>query len=125
MSKLIEHAEHELIKAGLFDKDSYYRGMLGDAILELIKVFSNQGHSGHSGQLTLSLFVELANYRHLKSKEGEHYEHRYRVVTPEQFSDGYLEKIGMIAHKRTFEKVRLLDDGNILVKEVITENDES
>lgn len=62
---LVDHAEMELRKAGLFDKDSDYEGMLGDAVLELMKVFAAQGHSGFSSQCARELFNQLADYKAL------------------------------------------------------------
>lgn len=73
MSNLVKHAEYELKLAGLLDKDSDYDGMLGEAVLELVKVFAKQGHSGFSAHQTLQIFNEVANYRPLtpigKSKD--------------------------------------------------------
>jgi len=73
MSNLVKHAEYELKLAGLFDKDSDYDGMLGEAVLKLVKVFAKQGHSGFSAEQTLEIFNEVANYRPLtpigKSKD--------------------------------------------------------
>lgn len=65
MSNLVKHAEKELKLAGLFDKDSDYDGMLGKAVLELVKVFAKQGHSGFSANLTLQIFNEVASYKPL------------------------------------------------------------
>lgn len=65
MSELIKHAEKELTKAGLFDKDSDYSGMLGEGVLELITAFANQGHSGFSAGMTLELFTKLARFEEL------------------------------------------------------------
>jgi len=65
MSNLVDHAKYELELAGLFDKDSDYDGMLGKAVMELVEVFANQGHSGFSAHQTLKLFNEVANYKPL------------------------------------------------------------
>jgi len=65
MSNLVNHANVELKKAGLFDKDADYDGMLGDAVLELITVFAAQGHSGYSAQMTRELFYKLSNFEEL------------------------------------------------------------
>lgn len=65
MSNLVNHATAELKKAGLFDKDSDYDGMLGEGVLELITVFANQGHSGYSAQITRELFNKLSNFEEL------------------------------------------------------------
>lgn len=53
----------ELQEAGLFDKDSDYGGATGHAVMELMDVFSKQGHSGFSASLTRHLFNELSSYR--------------------------------------------------------------
>lgn len=59
---LVEHAERELREAGLFEKDADYGWALGDAVIELVKVFAAQGHSGSSAALTISLFRTVARY---------------------------------------------------------------
>ena len=58
MSTTDTHIE-ELEKAGLFDKDSDYGGMLGESVKELLLVFQKQGHSGFSAQATASIFYKL------------------------------------------------------------------
>jgi hypothetical protein len=68
---LVNHAETELKAAGLFDKDSDYDGMLGDTVLELIKVFAKQGHSGYSASLCTELFYKLSKYQPLLPLTGE------------------------------------------------------
>lgn len=65
MSNLIDHATKELTRVGLFDKDSDYDGMLGDAALELITTFANQGHSGMSAEMTIQLFERLARFKEI------------------------------------------------------------
>ena len=60
---LIEFAKHELEEAGLFDKDSDYGGMLGEAVLELIDVFARQGHSGFSAGIVSDIFNKLSRYK--------------------------------------------------------------
>lgn len=62
MSNLVNHANEQLSKQGLFDKDSDYDGELGKGVLELITVFANQGHSGYSAELTIQLFSKLARF---------------------------------------------------------------
>lgn len=52
------HVE-ELRRAGLFDKDSDYGGMLGDAVKELLLCFQKQGHSRASAQMTATIFYKL------------------------------------------------------------------
>lgn len=62
MSNLKNHAERELKLAGFYDEDSDYGGMLPEAVLELIEVFSNQGHSGFSANIVRNLFNKLAAF---------------------------------------------------------------
>ena len=62
---LVDHAKEELTRAGLIDKDRPYDGMIGDAVLELMKVFASQGHSGFSATVTSELFDLLSRYKTL------------------------------------------------------------
>ncbi len=62
---LVEHAQKELELAGLFDEDSDYKGDTGRAVIELMEVFSKQGHSGFSAGLVLDVFERLAKYQTL------------------------------------------------------------
>lgn len=68
---LIEHAKTELEIAGLFDKDSDYEGAIGKAVMELIEVFSKQGHSGMSAPYVVSIFEKLANFKPLLGITGK------------------------------------------------------
>lgn len=68
---LINHAKRELEIAGLFGKNSDYEGMLGEAVMELVEVFSNQGHSGFSASRVISLFKKVAAYECLAPLTGE------------------------------------------------------
>lgn len=60
---LHEHAERELRLAGFYSADSDYGGMLPDAVLELIDVFTKQGHSGGSAASVIGLLKTLASYK--------------------------------------------------------------
>ena len=71
MSNLVNHAQRELELASLFRKDSDYGGMLGEAVLKLIKVFSRQGHSGFSANMAISIFERLAKFEPLTPLTGE------------------------------------------------------
>lgn len=62
---LVDDAKRNLVAAGLFDADSDYDGMLGSAVLELVKKFAAQGHSGASAHLTLELFDKVAKRKPL------------------------------------------------------------
>jgi hypothetical protein len=62
---LIKYAEEEIKAAGLNDPDSDYNGDIGKAVLELIQVFSNQGHSGMSASIVRNVFNKLVKYEPL------------------------------------------------------------
>jgi hypothetical protein len=58
-------AEGELRRAGLFDEDSDYGGMMGESVMQLIEAFAGEGHSGFSAQMAAHLFGELSAYKPL------------------------------------------------------------
>jgi hypothetical protein len=62
---LTQHAEFELRRAGMMDKSSDYEGMVGYAVLDLVRTFAAQGHSGGSAMQTIALFTHLAKYQTL------------------------------------------------------------
>lgn len=62
-----ERCIKELELAGLFDKDSDYEGMIGEAVKELLQVFSKQGHSGFSAHTVVNIFHELINGKEILS----------------------------------------------------------
>lgn len=62
---LTSFAKKELEIAGLFDKDSDYDGMLGEAVLELIQKFASQGHSGGSAAVVTAVFDKLVRWKPL------------------------------------------------------------
>lgn len=61
-SPLVEHAERELKLAGIDKSDSDYGGMLYRAVLELVRTFSKQQHSGTSAELTVNILTQLLNF---------------------------------------------------------------
>jgi len=69
---LIDHAKTELEIAGPFDKEGdFYEGMTGNAVMELIEIFSKQGHSGMSAPIVADIFKRLANYEPLGPITGK------------------------------------------------------
>lgn len=71
VSNLETFATEELRRAGLFDKDSDYEGMLADATLRLIQCFATEGHSGFSASMAIRLFERLARFEPLTPLTGE------------------------------------------------------
>lgn len=62
---LVEHAERELRLAGYYKEDNDYGGMIPEAVLAIVKVFAEQGHSGGSAWLVRNLLNRLLNYKTL------------------------------------------------------------
>ena len=71
MSTLTSFAKDELTRAGMSSQDSDYGGMLGDAVMELVERFSEQGHSGFSASIAISLFQKVARFEPLTPLTGE------------------------------------------------------
>jgi hypothetical protein len=73
-SNLVEHAKRELELAKLLTEEGdFYGGMLGEAVLELVRVFSKQGHSGMSAPITLATFAKVANFETLTDNDHSLY----------------------------------------------------
>ncbi len=54
-----EDAKKNLEMAGLFKPDSDYDGMLGNAVMKLVNTHFDEGHSGMSHELTLTIFNKV------------------------------------------------------------------
>lgn len=67
---LIHHARRELEIAGMFSKDSDYAGMLGESTINLMKLFSLEGHSGFSAAMQTSLFQKVSRFEPLTPLTG-------------------------------------------------------
>lgn len=67
---LTEHAEMELIMAGLLKDDSAYDGDLGKGVLEIVKLFASQGHSGMSASFSRELLAKLLDFKPLGPLTG-------------------------------------------------------
>jgi len=54
-----EYFKKRLKELGVLDKDSDYNGSIGKWVRQLSSVFSKQGHSGTSAEITIDLFNQL------------------------------------------------------------------
>ena len=86
-SNLCRHARRELEDAGWFKEDSDYDGMVGPAVMAMVKQFDAEGHSGYSAHLVLELFRRVAAYKLLSPiknpmETGEYLDHT-------EISDGH------------------------------------
>lgn len=78
MSNLLSHARAEFRAAGwMDDKGTYIDGMQGDIcehVLDLLRVFSDEGHSGRTAPYTVNLFKKLAMFEPIVPLTGEDWE---------------------------------------------------
>ncbi len=65
MSNLEVHAEREMRRAGLYDADSDYGGMIPAAVMKLVRALASDGHSGGSHDLVMEVFNRVANFHTL------------------------------------------------------------
>lgn len=70
MSNLIKHAELELGAAGLAGDDGY-GGMLYEAIMQHVKLFADQGHSGFSAPMVVQALNKLLMFEPLTPLTGD------------------------------------------------------
>lgn len=75
MSNLIEHAKREFLAAGYIPLDQEQEDgpnkWIQESVLELIRVFSEQGHSGSSAPYCIGYFSKLAAFEPLVPLTGE------------------------------------------------------
>jgi hypothetical protein len=64
-SSFVTWARSEIERAGLFDQDSDYEGMLGTEVMRMVETFSEAGHSGFSASLAASIFARLSAWKPL------------------------------------------------------------
>ena len=65
ISNLEIHAERELRVAGFANPTGPYDGTLAEAVMDLIKVFADQGHSGGSAGLVSEAFDKVSRFEPL------------------------------------------------------------
>jgi hypothetical protein len=68
---LITHAEHELKAIGMLGSGDEMNEAMSADILELLRTFSEQGHSGFSASYAINLFEKLARFEPLGPLTGE------------------------------------------------------
>ena len=83
MSNRLKWAEQELKLAGydINDPEDGPNRWLAEGTLELLKVFSEQGHSGMSAPFAIKLFETLANWKPIAPLTGE--PHEWTEVGPD------------------------------------------
>jgi hypothetical protein len=79
MGQLEVFAEKELWLAGLMAEESDFDGGVGKAVLELVKVFAAQGHSGYSARMTIEAFQKVAKFEPLTPLKNPKFTGEYIV----------------------------------------------
>jgi len=78
LSNLINHAWLEFKAAGWLNDDDEFtdetQSILCGDVIDLLKIFSSQGHSGMSAPYAIELFSKLAKYEPLVPLTGEDWE---------------------------------------------------
>jgi len=84
---VLEVAKKELKLAGLYDKDSDYNGMVGEAVEELFTLFCNQHHSGMSARFVADIFNRLARDLPLSPLSGKEDEWVHVAEQPDLYQN--------------------------------------
>lgn len=71
MRNLVNHAKKEMEIAGMYKDEDGPNKWMRDSVLELIEVFSRQGHSGASAPWCIGLFEKLASFGIISPITGE------------------------------------------------------
>lgn len=78
MSNYEKHAQMEFRAAGWIDSDAKFKDemqeMICKSVLDLLKVFSEEGHSGSSAPYAVNLFKKLALFEPVVPLTGEEWE---------------------------------------------------
>lgn len=85
VSNLEKFAYDELTRAGLFDQDGDYGGMLGKAVMDMVKVFADEGHSGMSASIAIAAFEKVARFEPLTPLTGA--DDEWNEVCPGEFQN--------------------------------------
>lgn len=84
MSNLVKHAKKEFKILG-WPGDDDIQEMMCDNLLELLQVFSDQGHSGFSANYCLKYFDQLAHFNPISPLTGESWE--WREISDGQYQN--------------------------------------
>ena len=71
MGNLVDYAKDELKRIGMIDSGEEYNDLAAEAILDLIELFSSQGHSGFSAPYVAGMFHRLAMFKPASPLTGE------------------------------------------------------
>lgn len=64
-SNLVRHAREEMRRAGLYDEDADYEGMIPPAVMGVVERFAADHHSGGSAALVLAILDKVLRFQPL------------------------------------------------------------
>lgn len=113
MGSLIDYAKEELNRIGMIDSGEPYNDAIAKAILDLVELFTSQGHSGFTAPYTVNVFKRLAMYKPLSPLTGEDSE--WNEIKPglyqnKRYSAVFKEKDGKVYN---IEGKIFTDDGEV------------
>lgn len=88
-----ENAKRNLELAGLFDKDSDYNGMIGDAVMRLIETHCSEHHSGMSHELTIQVFNKVIRDHALTAKYWDERKEFMQKFAQEQMGEPWKDHL--------------------------------
>ena len=71
MGNLVDYAKDELKRIGMIDSGKAYNDWAAKTILDLIELFSSQGHTGFTAPHIIGAFSRLAMFKPLSPLTGE------------------------------------------------------
>ncbi len=97
---MVDYAKEELKRIGMIDSGNSYNDAVTKAILDLIKLFASQGHTGFTAPYTINAFKRLAMFKPLtpltgedsewnKLKSGQYQNKRYCAVFKDKDGKAY------------------------------------
>ena len=111
----LKFVKYELEKAGHFDKNSMYEGLIGKKCFELMELFNKQNHSNNSANLIRHIMNRLIAYLPLSNIEGT--ENEWRKIGKDSFKNnrlsGLFKEKGIITYSDAIHFKN--DNGNVFI----------
>lgn len=85
MSNLAEFAKEELERIGMYPGEGGYNGSVATAIYDLVKLFSEQDHTGFTAGYTVGAFCKLAMWRPLAPLTGD--DNEWQEIRPGEYQN--------------------------------------
>lgn len=84
-SNYLSYGESEMKRAGLYDGDADYGGLIPTAVTRMLRIYAIEGHSGGSHGMVQSIFTRISSFRPLTPLTGD--DDEWMEVGPNQFQN--------------------------------------